>query len=200
MAIKRYTIEGYGQLELNQVAFRRDGRIEAQCKLNATDFASAPAENGMILAIDQIKREVILPNYTAASGDDPASWDDDLYALNYTAEHMYDDRANALKDFALTPGTFLPRLGFLAVGDKFTTNTVSYNDSEFAAAGAKTSDVVFEEAVANVATTALYGGLTTDGSITVSATKPIGGPILKVTKATTMPDGTFGIKFQVVAD
>lgn len=40
--------KGYGQLELNQVAFRRDGRIEAQCFLDATDFAKIPAENGMI--------------------------------------------------------------------------------------------------------------------------------------------------------
>ena len=24
---------GYGQVELNKVAFRRDGRIEAQCRL-----------------------------------------------------------------------------------------------------------------------------------------------------------------------
>lgn len=194
MAIQRYTIEGYGQLELNQVAFRRDGRIEAQCKLNASDFASAPAENGMILAIDQIKREVILPNYTPASGDDPASWDDDLYAINYTTEHMYDDRANALKDFALTPGTFLPRLGFLAVGDKITTNTICYDTAEFA------NDAAVDTALAAVASTPVYGGLSTTGAIAISATKPIGGPVLKVTKATTMPDGTFGIKFQVVAD
>ena len=36
----RLTKSGYGQVELNNVAFRRDGRIEAQCKLDATDFAS----------------------------------------------------------------------------------------------------------------------------------------------------------------
>ena len=31
----KFTIDGYAQLELNNVAFRRDGRIEAQCKLSA---------------------------------------------------------------------------------------------------------------------------------------------------------------------
>ena len=31
-------IDGFGQIELNQVAFRRDGRIEAQCALNPVDF------------------------------------------------------------------------------------------------------------------------------------------------------------------
>ena len=32
MATKRLVISGYGQVELNNVAFRRDGRIEAQCQ------------------------------------------------------------------------------------------------------------------------------------------------------------------------
>lgn len=40
----RLTEKGYGQIELNQVAFRRDGRIEAQCKLDDTAFATIPAE------------------------------------------------------------------------------------------------------------------------------------------------------------
>ena len=35
MAIVQLTKEGYGQIELNQVACRRDGRIEAQCALNS---------------------------------------------------------------------------------------------------------------------------------------------------------------------
>ena len=65
MALNRMTIDGYGQVELNQVAFRRDGRIEAQCKLDATDFDSIPAENGMILAVDNVARTVGLP----ATGD-----------------------------------------------------------------------------------------------------------------------------------
>lgn len=29
MATRRFIIDGYGQVELNQVAFRRDGRVEA---------------------------------------------------------------------------------------------------------------------------------------------------------------------------
>ena len=58
MAIKRFTIDGYGQLELNNVAFRRDGRIEAQSKLDDTDFATVPAENGMLLAVDEVNRVV----------------------------------------------------------------------------------------------------------------------------------------------
>ena len=30
MADKRLVIDGFGQIELNQVSFRRDGRVEAQ--------------------------------------------------------------------------------------------------------------------------------------------------------------------------
>ena len=61
MAFKRFVIDGFGQLELNQVAFPRDGRIEAQCKLDDTDFASVPAENGMLLAVDRVNRAVKFP-------------------------------------------------------------------------------------------------------------------------------------------
>ena len=53
MALKRLVIDGFGQLEMNQVAYRRDGRIEAQCALDATDFADIHAENGMLLEIDK---------------------------------------------------------------------------------------------------------------------------------------------------
>lgn len=106
---------GYGQLELNQVAFPRDGRIEAQCALGADFSEEVPAENGMILAINRVKRTVGFP--TGAKNE--------VLALNYTTEHMYDDRdLGSLRKFKLVPGTFYPRLGFLAVGDKFTTNTV----------------------------------------------------------------------------
>ena len=114
MAIKRLTIDGYGQIELNNVAFRRDGRIEAQAKPNATDFSVDKLENGMLLAVDAAKREV---KY-AVDGTLPV-------ALNYSAEHIYDERTPGLKDFALDgTGDFLPRLGYLAVGDKFTTNCI----------------------------------------------------------------------------
>ena len=61
MALKRFMCDGYGQLELNQVAFRRDGRIEAQCALSPVDFEKVPAENGMLLAIDNINRIVKFP-------------------------------------------------------------------------------------------------------------------------------------------
>lgn len=186
MALKRLVIEGFGQLELNNVAFRRDGRIEAQCALDSTDFASVPAENGMLLAVDNINRVVKFA--------DDASLP---IALNYTTEHMYDERTPGLKNFKLEPGTFLPRLGYLSVGDKFTTNCVSYDSAKDST---WTSDDEFKKALAKnkLATTPVYGGISADGSIAVSATKPSAGPVLLVVAATTMPDGQFGIKFQAL--
>ena len=178
MAFQRFVIDGYGQLELNQVAFRRDGRVEAQCFLDETDFADVPAENGMLLAVDRVNRAVKF----AVDGSLPI-------ALNYTTEHMYDERANALKDFSLERGTFLPRLGYLATGDLFTTNCFGY-DSDFAD----------DDAVKNVdlTTTVVYGGISAEGAILLTKTEPTDGPVLKAVEKTTMPDGQFAIKFQVL--
>lgn len=181
MALKRLAIDGYGQLELNNVTFRRDGRIEAQCALDATDFADKPAENGMILAIDNITRTVKLPKDNTLP-----------VALNYSTEHMYDDRAAALKDFATPLDSFYPRLGYLAVGEKFTTNTIAYDDTEF------TDDEALVTALKDVKTTKLYGGTCENGAIKITKTAPAEGIQLLVVKYYTMPDGTPGVKFQVI--
>lgn len=182
MAIKRMVIDGYGQIELNQVAFRRDGRIEAQCALNPADFAEVAAENGMLLAVDNTDRTVKFP---VAGSDLPI-------ALNYTTEHMYDDRHQALKDFKLEIDTFYPRLGFLDIGEKYTTNCLAYDDGEFA------DEDAVEAAAEACATTALYAVPCENGAHLVTKTKPANGVCLKAIKATTMPDGQFAIKFQVI--
>ena len=164
---------GYGQIELNQCAFRRDGRIEAQCKIaNGIDFI----ENGGIFAIDNAKREISYP--TA---------DSYMFGLNYTSEHMYDERlAGGLKYYKTDKDSFLPRLGYLAVGDKFTTNTVIYDS-------------------ALTITNAVYGYVKAGDKsyIRLSATKPTdaidGAPLLRVIDAkATMPNGAPAIKFQCI--
>ena len=174
MADKKLNAEyGYGQLELNQCAFRRDGRIEAQCKIgDGIEYL----ENGMILAINDEKRTV---EYPAAGAE--------MFGLNYTSEHMYDERlVGGLKHFRLDKGTFLPRLGYLAVGDKFTTNTVVYADTL-------------------ALTNAVYGYVKAgdNGYIRLSATKPVdgieGAPVLKVINAkATMPNGCPAVKFRCI--
>ena len=162
---------GYGQIELNQCAFRRDGRIEAQCKIEGADYV----ENGMILAIDNTKHEVRYP----AAGDY-------MFGLNYTSEHMYDERlVGGLKYYKTDKDSFLPRLGYLAVGDKFTTNTVVYDADDI--------------------TTMVYGYVKAgdNGYIRLSATKPTdaiaGAPLLRVIDAkATMPNGAPAVKFQCI--
>ena len=164
---------GYGQIELNQCAFRRDGRIEAQCKIaDGIDFI----ENGGIFAIDNTKREVRYP----AAGDY-------MFGLNYTSEYMYDERlVGGLKYYKTDKDSFLPRLGYLAVGDKFTTNTVVYDDA---------ADI----------TTMVYGYVKAgdNGYIRLSATEPndaiAGAPLLRVIDAkATMPNGAPAVKFQCI--
>ena len=179
----RLTIDGYGQLEINNCAFRRDGRVEAQCKPDATAFSSVPVENGMILAVDAASRIV-----------KPATDTSLPVALVYTAEHLYDERHPGLKNFKTeAKDDFLPRLGYLAVGDKFTTNTICYNTSAYA------NESALKSAIAGAASTPVYGSVESNGCIAVVSQRPASGVALRVVKGTTMPDGTYGVQFQVYA-
>ena len=184
MAVNRLVIDGYGQLEINNCAFRRDGRVEAQCKPDATAFSSVPVENGMILAVDAAARIV-----------KPATDTSLPVAIVYTAEHMYDDRADGLKDFRTNAqNDFLPRLGYLAVGDKFTTNTICYDTTVYA------NESALKSAIASAATATVYGAVSSNGAIAVQSSAPAAGLKLRVLKGYTMPDGTYGVQFQVYAD
>lgn len=183
MATNRLTIDGYGQVELNNVAFRRDGRIEAQCAPDSSDFSNG-IENGMLVAVDDLNRKISLPTDASLP-----------IGLVYSAEHMYDERKPGLKNFKLNAtDDFYPRVGYLAKADKFTANCICYNTSEFS------NDATLISALGSIASTALYGGIDATGAIAVSSTAPTVGPKLKVTKKTTMPDGTLGVKFQVITD
>lgn len=181
MSVK-YTIDGYGQLELNNVAFRRDGRIEAQCALSAEDFSEeVPAENGMILAVDKVNGLIKLPTDTTLP-----------VALHYSSEHMYDERHPGLKNWALVPGTFCPRMGYLSVGDLFTTNCLCYNNTDY------TTEEALETALAACAETAVYGKTDASGRICLTKTAPTSGLKLKVVKYYTLADGQKAVKLQVI--
>lgn len=181
MSLLRLTINGYGQLELNQVAFPRTGSIEAQCALSTADFStSTVCENGMLLGIDAVNRLIKKPTAGAVVG------------LVYSTEKMYDERNNALKDYFMVPGEFLPRLGYLSLGDKFTTNALAYDDGDFA------TETALLAALAGVATTARYGQYCANGAIQVVNTVPTVGPKLVVVKKTTMPDGQVAAQFKAI--
>lgn len=175
MALKRLEIKGYGQVELNQAPFRRSGRIEAQCKIaDGIEYI----ENGMLLAVNRKTRTVGKPTGTAG----------EAIALNYTTEHTYDEREAGLKNFKLDKDTFLPRLGYVSLGDKWTTNCIAYDDTEFA------SEEALKTAIAAVATTPLYGVPCTNGAIKITKTKGTAFAA-EVVKGTTMPDGQFAVQF-----
>lgn len=181
----RLVIDGYGQIELNNCAFRRDGRIEAQCAPDTTAFGNTMLENGMLLAVDAVNRKITLPTDNSLP-----------IALNYSAEHIYDERTPGLKNFYLKGDgseDFYPRLGYLSVGDKYTTNCISYNTSEWA------TESAFISALASYQTVALYATNGSDGTHTISSTPPTEGLKLRVIEKTTMPDGQLGVKFQVYA-
>lgn len=182
MAAKRLVIDGYGQVELNNVAFRRDGRIVAQCAPDATDFASVPVENGMILAVDEA-------NHTVKFATDNSL----PLALVYSTEHMYDERMPGLKNFKLNGSDdFLPRLGYLAVGDKWHTNTICYSDTEYS------NEAALITALKAYNTAAVYGKADDTGAVCLTATAPTVGLKLKVVEYGTMPDGQKGVKLQVL--
>ena len=162
----------YGQLELNFAAFRRNGAIEAQCRIaDGIEFI----ENGMLLAVDRKTRTVGYP--TGAEGE--------IIALNYTTEHMYDERANALKNFKLERDTFLPRLGYIGVADKFTTNTVCYDSAVITDVAAA---IKAEKVYGKPCTTAGYKGY-------IELTKTAEGAVVEAIEYTTMPDGQPAVKF-----
>ena len=175
---------GYAVLELNQVAFPRDGRIEAQLPLDGTLFARAtgvPAEVGMILKVDKAGGVIKFAESTDKVGT--------LYALNYSTEHMYDERLPQLKNFCqyaadsssdmLGYDDFYPRLGYLAVGDRFTTNAIVCDD----AADVKT--LVGKFLTASVAT-----GF--EGYWEEIAAADVGdavAPVVQIVEGTTCPNG-----------
>jgi len=182
----RMVIDGFGQVELNNVAFRRDGRIEAQCALDTAAFTeNVPCENGMILRVKKAEHKITFAD---------ASAENQLYALNYSTEHMYDERRPGLKNFSLSAQKnakgqdFYPRVGYLAAGDLWTTNCVdlgSYADASAVASALASGEV--------------FAAVGTEGAVVLGSAAPSVGPVIQVIKKTTMPDGTDAFQLQVLS-
>ena len=198
MALKRFGIDGYGQLELNNVFFRREGAIEAQCALDPEKFAlegkangeKIYAENGMLLAVDKANGIIKLPEYKDTDATLPI-------ALNYSTEHMYDERHKRLGDYYLPAGTFYPRMGYPKKGEVWTTNCLAYDDTKFA------DDEALKTALENIKENPLFGVPCTNGATQIVNGEGLGEAdrrlVLRVVKYYTMPDGTPGVKFQVIS-
>lgn len=182
----RMVIDGFGQVELNNVAFRRDGRIEAQCALDTEAFTeNVPCENGMILRVKKAEHKITFAD---------ASAENQLYALNYSTEHMYDERRPGLKNFSLSAQKnakgqdFYPRVGYLAAGDLWTTNCVDLGS--YANASAVASALASGE---------VFAAVGTEGAVVLGSSAPSVGPVIQVIKKTTMPDGQDAFQLQVLS-
>ena len=194
MATDRLTIDGYGVLELNRVSFPITGRVVADLPLSADFTNLAPAENGMILAVDYAKGEIDLP--TGAT-------DARVLALHYSPEKEYDPNLSGLNRFKLVANAtnpyqgsaqgFYPRLGILSVGDRFTTNCISYDPTDF------TDEAGAIAALAAYADTAVYATPSADGSLLLDTAIAANVLVaLQVVGITTLPNGDFGVQFVVV--
>ena len=117
----------------------------------------------------------------------------EVIGFHYSAEKLYDERKPQLRNFYVAGGEdFLPRLGYLAVGDKFHTNTVCYDTDTYAnVAAVKT---------ALAGGTKIYAGIATDGSgyWELVSSAPAAGPVARLVEVGTMPDGQVGLKFQII--
>ena len=185
----------YAELELNQVAFPFTGRIEARMPLKSDTLANDgfsladPAQVGMILKVDKQANEICRPGTTDENA--PGT----LYALNYSTEVNYDERTPGLRYFKQAPATpvpgvydwrsslyddFYPRLGYLELGDRFTTSAVT-------AAAAPTLGKPATE-------TYVYVG--DDGFWTTTSRDD--GPACIVEEYCTMADGSYAAKLVVV--
>jgi hypothetical protein len=135
----------------------------------------------MVLRVKKADHEICFADASAAN---------QLYALNYSSEHMYDERKPGLKNFATYADkskNFLPRVGYLAAGDLFTTNCIdlgSYADAAAVGSALASGDV--------------FAAVGTQGAIALQSAAPAVGPVMQVIKKTTMPDGQDAFQIQVL--
>ena len=108
----------YSIVELNKVASRKTGEIEAQCKL-ADEFKKdgiKALENGAIVYIKAETDEIV-------STFDEATCVNAKY-LHFSNPRRYEDGKSGMENFRYesSDDKYLPRLYKLTVGDIFTTN------------------------------------------------------------------------------
>jgi hypothetical protein len=175
MAIKKLQ-SVYGVVELNHVASVKTGEVFAQYELDATQFASKVAENGMLLAVDHVGEKIKLPADANA-----------LVGLVTSPEKDYEGKGR--KYFATKLGEFLPRINKLKAGDLFETNAVEHDDAVYAN---------YAAIVAAINATTVYGVPNVSGYIRVVAA-PAGTEkvVLKAVKGVVLPNGENGIKWVV---
>ena len=196
MSLVRFPLETYASLELNQVAFPKTGMVVSQTPLGDKFVEGGSGnygvcENGMWVVAD---KSVGYIDAAAAVTDTPIG-------IVYTAEKEYDNYDRGLKNFYKVAGDY-PRVGILGLSDTVTTNCLQYDDEEFEATASKTAEEVLMDALADYASTPVYVILVAGSPVPqLTATLPnnYAGPVGKVTKFYTVPNGEKGVKYQIVS-
>ena len=184
MAMKRFPLEQYATLELNQVAFPKTGMVVSQTPLGSEFTAAAPCENGMWVLADKSKGTI----------GSAANVTDTPIGIVYTAEKEYDMYHYGLKTFGRKVEGDYPRVGILGLGDTVTTNCLQYDDVDFA------TEAELYAALEAFATTPVYVALVAGSPVPkLTTSKPGSGIYGKVTKFYTVPNGEKGVKYEIVS-
>lgn len=201
MALKRFPLEKYASLELNQVAFPKTGMVVSQTPLGEAFTEDYPCENGMWVVADKAAGAINPP--TAATNKP--------IGIVYTAEKEYDIMHYGLKHFGRKVKGDYPRVGILGVGDTVTTNCVQYDDSVFQAVtttgSEKTSDEVLDAYLsalddtnkAYVVISAKNGAKAGVPEIVKTLPNGYAGIYGRIVKYYTVPNGEKGIKYQIIS-
>jgi len=170
---------GFGQVEPNHLTGIVDGSIYAQLPVDTGTMGNV-IEQGRFAKYDYANGKVDLTG-------------EGQWLMIYNEEKLYDERYQSHKDFAMiaknySDGEIVPRLIEIPVGDIFTTNTFGANtDKDAEVAG-------IELSVGDKLTVG------TDGYLAKADKEgTVAGPVFKVVKEYTMPDGQPGVKLQRIA-
>ena len=111
-------------VELNKVASRKTGEIEAQCKLTSTLDS---LDNGAIMLIEATTDTIVPFGYTVQEGEVLV----DAMYLHFSNPRRYEDGKTGMENFIYTRSEkYLPRLYKLTAGDIFTTDFAIDNVEE----------------------------------------------------------------------
>lgn len=164
----------YSVVETNHVAAVRTGQIKAQYPMSDA-LKAVGAQNGQLLVVDDVAKEIGLPGDATA-----VAW------LHASEERLYESHLGRDKFIVTDPN--YPRMMKLAVGDIFETDAVS---ADIGAEGAFAT-------VAAVKTDAKVGVPSATGDIELlAAAAGTEGIVLDIVEWVTLPNGKEGIKFAV---
>lgn len=216
MAIKFFDCKGFGQFEPNQVWFNRAGMSESQCHLDPEEFAAnfpmtaqeaaqgrIYAENGAFLMIDKVNRLAKIPTSEMSKKGFKMG-------VNYSTERIYNQYTLGRRNYCMIAGEYLPRIGFVEPGMRYTTNAVAWDEDDGYFTPVTTSPLdestqLYQKVKADLANPTadpVYAFVKdgSDGKLVIGAKveDAIGNVYAQVVKAYTNADGTLAFKFMFI--